>query len=124
MKNRGIRVTRSDQILTIVRIKGSIAGVPSATSLPLPRLITPFTTLQRLASELVFIDVNEELAKAEAEDISHGAAFLGNPKIIGTKGTNENKYLFYSVSENGEIYRFPRLFVGQRRDGVRDHDRR
>lgn len=104
-KNRGIRVTRGDQILTIVRIKGSIAGVPSATSLPLPRLITPFTTLQRLASELVFIDVNEELAKAEAEDISHGAAFLGNPKIIGTKGTNENKYLFYSVSE-GRMERY------------------
>lgn len=53
----------------------------------------------------MFIDVNEELAKAEAEDISHGAAFLGNPKIIGTKGTNENKYLFYSVSE-GRMERY------------------
>ncbi|XP_076170832.1 uncharacterized protein LOC143148413 [Ptiloglossa arizonensis] len=40
---------------------------------------------KRLASELVFIDLNEDLAKAEAEDISHGAAFLGNPKIVGTK---------------------------------------
>ncbi|CAK9829277.1 L-lactate dehydrogenase A-like 6A [Anthophora retusa] len=40
---------------------------------------------KRLASELVLIDLNEELAKAEAEDISHAAAFLGNPKIIGTK---------------------------------------
>ncbi|KOC64076.1 L-lactate dehydrogenase A-like 6A [Habropoda laboriosa] len=40
---------------------------------------------KRLASELVFIDMNEELAKAEAEDISHAAAFLGNPRIIGTK---------------------------------------
>ena len=43
--------------------------------------------LQRLASELVFIDTNEDLAKAEAEDISHVAGFLGNPKIVGTKGT-------------------------------------
>ncbi|XP_053970998.1 L-lactate dehydrogenase A-like 6A [Hylaeus anthracinus] len=40
---------------------------------------------KRLASELVFIDLNEDLAKAEAEDISHGAVFLGNPKITGTK---------------------------------------
>ncbi|KZC04888.1 PREDICTED: L-lactate dehydrogenase A-like 6A [Dufourea novaeangliae] len=40
---------------------------------------------KRLASELVFIDLNEDLAKAEAEDISHAAAFLGNPRIIGTK---------------------------------------
>ncbi|CAK9802881.1 L-lactate dehydrogenase A-like 6A [Anthophora plagiata] len=40
---------------------------------------------KRLASELVLIDLNEELAKAEAEDISHAAAFLGNPKIVGTK---------------------------------------
>ncbi|XP_003705666.1 L-lactate dehydrogenase A-like 6A [Megachile rotundata] len=40
---------------------------------------------KRLASELVFIDANEDLAKAEAEDISHAATFLGNPKIIGTK---------------------------------------
>ncbi|KAG7187663.1 hypothetical protein KM043_016720 [Ampulex compressa] len=40
---------------------------------------------KRLASELVFIDLNEDLAKAEAEDISHGAAFLGNPRIVGTK---------------------------------------
>ncbi|XP_017881354.1 L-lactate dehydrogenase A-like 6A [Ceratina calcarata] len=40
---------------------------------------------KRLASELVFIDLNEELAKAEAEDISHAAAFLGNPKVVGTK---------------------------------------
>jgi len=42
--------------------------------------------LQRLASELVLIDVNEDLAKAEAEDISHAAAYLGNPRIVGTKG--------------------------------------
>lgn len=41
---------------------------------------------QRLASELVLIDVNEDLAKAEAEDISHAAAYLGNPRIVGTKG--------------------------------------
>ncbi|KAK2585737.1 hypothetical protein KPH14_010348 [Odynerus spinipes] len=40
---------------------------------------------KRLASELVFIDLNEDLAKAEAEDIGHAAAFLGNPKIVGTK---------------------------------------
>nr|XP_012230468.1 PREDICTED: L-lactate dehydrogenase A chain-like [Linepithema humile] len=40
---------------------------------------------KRLASELVLIDVNEDLAKAEAEDISHAAAYLGNPRIIGTK---------------------------------------
>ncbi|XP_017759798.1 PREDICTED: L-lactate dehydrogenase A-like 6A [Eufriesea mexicana] len=40
---------------------------------------------KKLASEVVFIDSNEELAKAEAEDISHAAAYLGNPKIIGTK---------------------------------------
>ncbi|XP_050448316.1 L-lactate dehydrogenase A-like 6A [Cataglyphis hispanica] len=40
---------------------------------------------KRLASELVLIDINEDLAKAEAEDISHAAAYLGNPKIIGTK---------------------------------------
>ncbi|XP_029171105.1 L-lactate dehydrogenase A-like 6A [Nylanderia fulva] len=40
---------------------------------------------KRLASELVLIDTNEDLAKAEAEDISHAAAYLGNPKIIGTK---------------------------------------
>ncbi|KYQ59233.1 L-lactate dehydrogenase [Trachymyrmex zeteki] len=39
----------------------------------------------RLASELVLIDVNEDLAKAEAEDISHAAAYLGNPRIVGTK---------------------------------------
>lgn len=45
----------------------------------------------------MFIDVNEELAKAEAEDISHGAAFLGNPKIIGTKGTSEDKYFFFLI---------------------------
>ncbi|XP_061933389.1 L-lactate dehydrogenase A chain-like isoform X2 [Apis cerana] len=50
------------------------------------KVVLPASThILRLASELVFIDVNEELAKAEAEDISHGAAFLGNPKIIGTK---------------------------------------
>ncbi|XP_020290515.1 uncharacterized protein LOC109858050 [Pseudomyrmex gracilis] len=40
---------------------------------------------KRLASELVLIDANEDLAKAEAEDISHAAAYLGNPRIIGTK---------------------------------------
>ncbi|XP_024942217.1 L-lactate dehydrogenase A-like 6A isoform X2 [Cephus cinctus] len=40
---------------------------------------------KRLASELIIIDSNEELAKAEAEDLSHAAAFLGNPKIVGTK---------------------------------------
>ncbi|CAD1479790.1 unnamed protein product [Heterotrigona itama] len=40
---------------------------------------------KRLASEVVFIDADEELAKAEAEDISHAAAFLGDPKILGTK---------------------------------------
>ncbi|XP_063986221.1 L-lactate dehydrogenase A chain-like [Diachasmimorpha longicaudata] len=40
---------------------------------------------KRLASELVLIDANEELARAEAEDISHAGAFLGNPKIVGTK---------------------------------------
>ncbi|KYM84495.1 L-lactate dehydrogenase A-like 6A [Atta colombica] len=39
----------------------------------------------RLASELVLIDMNEDLAKAEAEDISHAAAYLGNPRIVGTK---------------------------------------
>lgn len=41
---------------------------------------------QRIASELVLIDKNESLARAEAEDISHAAAFLGNPTVIGTKG--------------------------------------
>ncbi|XP_048515535.1 L-lactate dehydrogenase A-like 6A isoform X2 [Athalia rosae] len=41
---------------------------------------------KRLASELVLIDSNEDLAKAQAEDLSHAAAFLGNPKIVGTKG--------------------------------------
>ncbi|XP_018338279.1 PREDICTED: L-lactate dehydrogenase A-like 6A isoform X1 [Trachymyrmex septentrionalis] len=40
---------------------------------------------KRLASELVLIDANEELAKTEAEDISHAAAYLGNPRIVGTK---------------------------------------
>ncbi|XP_078042019.1 L-lactate dehydrogenase A-like 6A [Augochlora pura] len=40
---------------------------------------------KRLASELVFIDLNEDLAKAEAEDIGHAAAFLGNPRVIGTR---------------------------------------
>ncbi|XP_043469951.1 L-lactate dehydrogenase B chain-like [Leptopilina heterotoma] len=40
---------------------------------------------QRLASELVLIDVNENLAKAEAEDLSHAGTFIGSPKIIGTK---------------------------------------
>ncbi|XP_043682436.1 L-lactate dehydrogenase A-like 6A [Vespula pensylvanica] len=40
---------------------------------------------KRLASELVFIDTNDDLAKAEAEDIGQGAAFLGNPKIFGSK---------------------------------------
>ncbi|XP_014480201.1 PREDICTED: L-lactate dehydrogenase A-like 6A [Dinoponera quadriceps] len=40
---------------------------------------------KRLASELVLIDANEDLAKAEAEDISHAAAYLGDPRIIGTK---------------------------------------
>ncbi|KAK0180555.1 hypothetical protein PV327_002923 [Microctonus hyperodae] len=45
-----------------------------------------FTRRFRLASELVLIDTNESLAKAHAEDISHAGAFLGNPKIIGTKG--------------------------------------
>ena len=34
----------------------------------------------------MFIDINEDLAKAEAEDLGHAAAFMGNPKIIGTKG--------------------------------------
>lgn len=42
--------------------------------------------LQRLASELVIIDTNEGLVKAEAEDLGHAAAFYGNPQIIGTKG--------------------------------------
>ena len=34
----------------------------------------------------MIIDRNENLAKAEAEDLGHGAAFIGNPKIVGTKG--------------------------------------
>ncbi|XP_046413386.1 L-lactate dehydrogenase A-like 6A [Neodiprion virginianus] len=40
---------------------------------------------KRLASELILIDTNEDLAKAEAEDIGQAAGFLGNPRIIGTK---------------------------------------
>lgn len=32
------------------------------------------------------IDSNERLARAEAEDISHAGALLGNPKIVGTRG--------------------------------------
>lgn len=47
---------------------------------------SPCDFSQRLASELVLIDANEDLAKAEAEDISHAAAYLGNPRIVGTKG--------------------------------------
>jgi len=47
---------------------------------------SPCDFSQRLASELVLIDLNEDLAKAEAEDISHAAAYLGNPRIVGTKG--------------------------------------
>lgn len=55
--------------------------------------------MQRLASEVVFIDADEELAKAEAEDISHAAAFLGNPKIVGTKGENKFHLSAVFVSE-------------------------
>lgn len=54
--------------------------------LPSPLCLSPCDFSQRLASELVLIDVNEDLAKAEAEDISHAAAYLGNPRIVGTKG--------------------------------------
>lgn len=45
-----------------------------------------FLYFQRLASELILIDKNENLAKAQAEDIGHVAGFLGNPNIVGTKG--------------------------------------
>ncbi|XP_051161586.1 uncharacterized protein LOC127281755 [Leptopilina boulardi] len=45
----------------------------------------PSSSSTRLASELIIIDVNENLAKAEAEDLAHAGAFIGNPKIIGTK---------------------------------------
>lgn len=55
---------------------------------------------QRLASEIVFIDINENLAKAEAEDIGHVAAFLGNPKIEGTKGMKIFNFYFFSSLEN------------------------
>lgn len=61
---------------------------PSSTSVH-----PPCDFSQRLASELVLIDQNEDLAKAEAEDISHAAAYLGDPKIIGTKGeARRNKW--------------------------------
>lgn len=55
------------------------------SQIPLSRL-SPVLFPQRLATELVLIDVNENLASAQAEDIRHAGAFLGNPKIIGTKG--------------------------------------
>ncbi|EFN62193.1 L-lactate dehydrogenase A-like 6A [Camponotus floridanus] len=70
------------------RVAWQIASTRSSrsTNLRLPRLTIHLADLStRLASELVLIDVNEDLAKAEAEDISHAAAYLGNPKIIGTK---------------------------------------
>ncbi|XP_008551639.1 L-lactate dehydrogenase A-like 6A [Microplitis demolitor] len=44
---------------------------------------------KRIASELVLIDANESLARAEAQDISHAGAFLGNPSIYGTKDYSE-----------------------------------
>ncbi|XP_014209762.1 L-lactate dehydrogenase [Copidosoma floridanum] len=40
---------------------------------------------KRLAAEVVFIDEDEEVAKAHAEDMAHAAVFLGSPKIRGTK---------------------------------------
>ncbi|XP_074101265.1 L-lactate dehydrogenase A-like 6A [Cotesia typhae] len=40
---------------------------------------------KRIASELVLIDSNESLARAEAQDINHAGSFLGNPRIYGTK---------------------------------------
>lgn len=48
-----------------------------------------FSLTQRIASELVLIDANESLARAEAQDISHAGAFLGNPSIYGTKGESQ-----------------------------------
>jgi malate/lactate dehydrogenase len=42
--------------------------------------------LQRLASEVVFIDEDEHLAQAEAEDLAHASVYLGCPRIRGTKG--------------------------------------
>ncbi|CAD6232994.1 GSCOCG00007086001-RA-CDS, partial [Cotesia congregata] len=41
--------------------------------------------VHRIASELVLIDLNESLARAEAQDINHAGSFLGNPRIYGTK---------------------------------------
>ncbi|KAJ8668730.1 hypothetical protein QAD02_010393 [Eretmocerus hayati] len=40
---------------------------------------------KRLASELVIIDDDEEMAKAEAADLNHAATYLGCPRISGTK---------------------------------------
>ncbi|KAI4499125.1 hypothetical protein M0802_005708 [Mischocyttarus mexicanus] len=72
-----------DHRVKIVIVGSGYTGVATAIAI----------LFKRLASELVFIDTNEDLAKAEAEDIGHAAAFLGNPKILGTKGTSKKSIL-------------------------------
>ncbi|KAK0081819.1 hypothetical protein PV325_011524 [Microctonus aethiopoides] len=61
---------------------------------------------KRLASELVLIDTNESLAKAHAEDISHAGAFLGNPKIIGTKDYSAARDAVVCVVTAGETQQY------------------
>ncbi|XP_034952475.1 L-lactate dehydrogenase A-like 6A [Chelonus insularis] len=60
---------------------------------------------KRLASELVLIDTNENLARAEAEDMSHAGAFLGNPKIVGTKDYSAARDATVCVIAAGEKQR-------------------
>lgn len=40
-----------------------------------------------MAAEVVIFDENEDIAKAEAEDLAHAAVLLGCPKVYGTNGT-------------------------------------
>ncbi|XP_017131883.1 L-lactate dehydrogenase B chain [Drosophila elegans] len=44
--------------------------------------ISVMLLLRNLTKYLVILDVNYELAKAEALDFQHGAAFLGDPRIV------------------------------------------
>lgn len=78
----------SKRVITLPAGQRSVVVNYSLASLPATLFYrsSPCDFSQRLASELILIDANEDLAKAEAEDISHAAAYLGNPKIVGTKG--------------------------------------
>ncbi|XP_012279178.1 L-lactate dehydrogenase [Orussus abietinus] len=63
------------QRVKIVIVGSGCVGVSAAIAI----------LFKRLASELVLLDANGDLAGAQAEDLGHAAGFLGNPAIVGTK---------------------------------------